>query len=172
VPVPNKTIYISENDVPLYERAQQLAGGNLSAAIARALRRFVDVEEKRQGGYREVTVRVGTGRPRRIQRFSGILLGEWRHPSGRRQIERFRVYRTPKGKLVLHVKRTADWAAMSDPETWEAWDAGESWSWSGPSEETLQVVDSVEELKDSIPAEFFEALVADSGRPAIEELDI
>jgi hypothetical protein len=42
--VPNKTIYVSEGDLPVFQRAQELEGGNLSAAIAGALRRYVDVE--------------------------------------------------------------------------------------------------------------------------------
>ena len=74
--MPNKTIYVSDDDLALYERAQALAGGNLSAAVSRALRRFVDDEEARQGGYEQVTVRAGSGRDRREQRFSGVLLGE------------------------------------------------------------------------------------------------
>ena len=40
--MPNKTIYVSDGDLSLYQRAQELAGGNLSAAISAALRRFVD----------------------------------------------------------------------------------------------------------------------------------
>jgi hypothetical protein len=43
VAVPNKTIYVSDGDLQLFQRAQELAGGNLSAAISKALRRFVDV---------------------------------------------------------------------------------------------------------------------------------
>ena len=42
--VPNKTIYVSDGDLPMFQRAQDLAGGNLSSAIASALRRYVDVE--------------------------------------------------------------------------------------------------------------------------------
>src|SRR5690348_14808983 len=38
--MPNKTIYVADSDLPLYEQAQAMAGGNLSAAIAQALRRF------------------------------------------------------------------------------------------------------------------------------------
>ena len=34
---------LSDDDLALYERAQTLAGGNLSAAVSRALRRFVDL---------------------------------------------------------------------------------------------------------------------------------
>ena len=63
--VPNKTIYVSDDDLPLYEQAQQMAGGNLSAAIARALRQYVTREEDREAGYRQVTVRAGTERGRR-----------------------------------------------------------------------------------------------------------
>jgi len=35
--MPNKTIYVSDNDLPLFERAPSLAGGNLSAAITQAV---------------------------------------------------------------------------------------------------------------------------------------
>lgn len=175
--VPNKTIYVSDDDLPLYERAQQLAGGNLSAAVARALGRFVAAEEGRHAGYQEVTVRVGTGRARRAQRFSGVLLGEWRHPTGERRIERFRVYRTRKDKFALHVTRMPEWAAWSDPDTWQpGWDWDGGWNtggwWWGPAEETLQVVDTCEELRDEVPAEFFDTLADAAEHPAVQELDI
>src|SRR6266581_2750040 len=54
--VPNKTIYVSDGDLPLYQRAQELAGDNLSAAITAALRRYVDIEEGRREGFDEITV--------------------------------------------------------------------------------------------------------------------
>jgi len=75
VHVPNKTIYVSDGDMPLYRRAQELAGDNLSAAISAALRRYVDVEEGRREGFDEIIVRVGPGKGRKV-RFTGILLGE------------------------------------------------------------------------------------------------
>lgn len=31
--MPNKTIYVSDDDMPLYQRAQELAGGSLSSSI-------------------------------------------------------------------------------------------------------------------------------------------
>jgi hypothetical protein len=71
--MPNKTIYVSDDDLPLFQRAQELAGGTLSAAIADALRRYVEVEEGRRQGYDDVVVRVGPGLGRK-QRFSGLLL--------------------------------------------------------------------------------------------------
>jgi hypothetical protein len=199
--MPNKTIYVSDDDLALYERAQALAGGNLSAAVSHALRRFVEAEEAHQGGYEQVTVRAGSGHDRREQRFSGVLLGEWRHPTAERRIERFRVYRTPKGKFALHTSRMPDWAAWSDPETWRGgwhrdWDRergenpAENWRdfkqglkqtlrrevsrgwWWGPTEETLDVTDSLEELRDKMPADFYDTLTGEGGRPDVEDLDI
>ena len=71
--VPNKTIYVSEGDLTLYQRAQDLAGDNLSAAIATALRRYVDVEEGRREGFDEIIVRVGPGKAER----SGSPASSW-----------------------------------------------------------------------------------------------
>jgi len=45
--MPNRTIYVADADVPIFEKAQKLAGDNLSAAIAHALRSFVEREEAR-----------------------------------------------------------------------------------------------------------------------------
>ena len=73
--MPNKTIYVSDGDLTLYQQAQELAGGNLSAAIAGALRRYVDVEEGRREGFDEIIVRVGPGAGRKV-RFTGVLLGD------------------------------------------------------------------------------------------------
>jgi hypothetical protein len=195
--MPNKTIYVSDDDLPLYERAQALAGGNLSAAVSRALRQFVDTQEAREGGFQQVTVQVGSGRDRREQRFSGVLLGEWRHPTAERRIERFRVYRTPKGKFALHTSRMPDWAAWSDPETWRG---GWHWDWNrprtddwrafkqdlkdtlrreamrgfawGPGEESLDVADTLEELRERMPAEFYDTLTREGSSPDVEDLDI
>ena len=105
VHVPNKTIYVSDGDLPIYQRAQELAGDNLSAAIAAALRRYVDVEEGRREGFDEIIVRVGPGKGRKV-RFVGVLLGEWLNTSYSR-VETFRVYRGRTGKFVLHIERSA-----------------------------------------------------------------
>ena len=73
--VPNKTIYVSDGDLPIYQRAQELAGDNLSAAIAAALRQFVELEEGRREGFRRDR---GPGRAR--QGPEGPV---HRHPPGR-----------------------------------------------------------------------------------------
>ena len=120
--MPNKTIYVSDGDLPIYERAQELAGNNLSAAIAAALRRYVDVEEGKREGFDEIIVRVGLGKGRKV-RFTGVLLGEWLNTSPSR-VENFRVYRGRKGKFVLHVERSADYTvvdAEGKPAGWRGY---------------------------------------------------
>jgi EXLDI family protein len=174
--MPNKTIYVSDDDLPLYQRAQELAGGNLSAALARALRRFVEVEEGRREGYDEIIVRVGPGAGRK-QRFSGVLLGEWGHSTGRR-VETFRVYRTRTGKFVVHVERSPDWNwtgmdAGSRQERWRAWVGvgAQSWGYT-KGESTLEVVDSLEALREKIPPELYDMIADAAEHPAVEDLDI
>src|SRR5262245_17472086 len=78
--MPNKTIYVSEDDLPLFERAQELSGANLSSAIVRALRRFIEVEEARQRGFDEITVTVNSEGAYRRKRFIGQRLFRWVQP--------------------------------------------------------------------------------------------
>ena len=112
--VPNKTIYIADADLPLFQRAQEITGDNLSATIVRALRRLVEIEEGHAEGFEEITVRVGTGAGRR-QRFVGVLLVEWSRSTSERE-ETYRVYRSRSGKYVLHLKRSSEsvWTAGPD----------------------------------------------------------
>jgi EXLDI family protein len=173
--VPNKTIYVSDGDLPLYDRAQQLAGGNLSAAIAKALRRYVDVEDGRREGFDEILVRVG--RARRKVRFSGMLLGEWANSSsGSSRWEVFRVYRSRTGKFVLHTDRTAEFTmvdAEGKPAGWRGYlGLGNVSYGSRPAESTLEVFDSLEELRPRIPTELYEMVAGSADRPAVENLDI
>jgi EXLDI family protein len=174
---PAKTIYVSDDDLPLYQRAQELAGGNLSAAISTALRRYVEIEEGRQKGYDEITVRVGPGRRRR-QRFSGVLLGEWGR-STRQRVEVFRVYRARTGKFVVHVERSAEWTTGPDSEKWSSgwrswvgnWSSDQTWGFT-PEESTLHIADTLDELRELLPAELYDAVADAADQPPVEDLDI
>jgi EXLDI family protein len=73
--MPNKTIYVSDTDLPVFERAQELAGENLSSTIVQALRNFVQAYETRAAGFRDVVVRVGSDFYTRKQ-FRGRLLAK------------------------------------------------------------------------------------------------
>ena len=172
--MPNKTIYVSDGDLPIYERAQELAGNNLSAAISAALRRYVDVEEGKREGFDEIIVRVGLGKGRKV-RFTGVLLGEWLNTSPSR-VENFRVYRGRKGKFVLHVERSADYTvvdAEGKPAGWRGYLGIGNISYGGsPGESTLEVIGTLEELRDKIPPQLYDMVAGHAQRPAVEDLDI
>jgi EXLDI family protein len=172
--VPNKTIYVADTDLPLFQRAQELSGGNLSATITRALRRLVELEEGKLEGYEEITVRVGPGSGRR-QRFIGVLLAEMGRTTKDRN-EQFHVYRSRSGKFVVHVARDAEtmWTAGPDGST-RGWrkhlSTDQQWGTSAPTA-TLEVVDSLEELRTKIPVELYDLVAAAAELAVIEDLDI
>jgi EXLDI family protein len=174
--MPNKTIYVSDDDLPLYKRAQELAG-NLSSAISTALRKYVELEEGRLEGYDEITVRVGRGTGRK-QRFSGVLLAEGGR-SSKNGYEAFKIYRSRTGKFVLHADRRNQYIqGASDEEYltgWRSWignwSTDQSWSMA-QGEATLYVVETLEELRDLIPADLYELVEEADKHAAVEDLDI
>lgn len=172
--MPNKTIYVSDGDLALYQRAQELAGDNLSAAIAAALRRYVDVEEGRREGFDDVIVRVGPAPGRKV-RFTGVLLGEWVNTSHSR-VEAFRVYRGRTGKFVLHIARSPDWTMVNDegkPAGWRGYLGIGNVSYGNtPAESTLEVVESLEELRERVPPQLYDMVAGSAQQPPVEDLDI
>jgi EXLDI family protein len=170
VSVPNKTIYVADGDLSLYERAQELAGGNLSAAITKALRRFVDLEDGRREGFDQITVRVGPKAGRKV-RFSGVLLGTWGNNTST-----VNVYRSRSGKFVIHTQRSPDWTsrdAEGKPGGWRSWIGLGDFSWVGSTgDSTLDVVETVDELREKLPPELFDMVAAAAKQPVVEDLDI
>jgi EXLDI family protein len=176
--MPNKTIYVSDDDLPLYQRAQELAGGTLSAAISAALKRYVEIEEGRRLGYDEIIVRVGVGLGRK-QRFSGVLVAELER-SGNTGDETYRVYRTRSEKFAVHVQKSEAHVNVGpNAEKWNTgwrawigdWSADQSWTRT-PAVSTLHVAVTLEDLRALVPDELYH-LVADlADQPAIEDLDI
>ena len=172
--MPNKTIYVSDGDLPLYQRAQELAGDNLSAAISAALRRYVELEEGRREGFDDIVVRVGLGKGRKV-RFTGILLGEWVATTPSR-VDAFRVYRGRKGKFVLHVEHGPDWTMVNDEGKPAGWRGhlgiGNVSYGSSPGESTIEVFETLEELRDHVPPQLFDMVAGPARRPPVEDLDI
>ncbi len=172
--VPNKTIYVSDADLPLYTRAQELTGGNLSQAITRGLQRLVDVEEGKLEGYDEITVRVGPGKGRR-QRFLGVLLADWGR-STKNTTEHFRAYRTRTGKIAVHTQRSPEYMHQAGAD-------GQATGWrkhlsqdqvwgTTAATSTLEVFDSVAQLRGQVPDELFDVIAAAAEQPLVEDLDI
>ncbi|MEV6635707.1 EXLDI protein [Actinoplanes sp. NPDC051470] len=176
--MPNKTIYVSDDDLPLYQRAQELAGGTLSSAISTALRRFVEVEEGRQQGYDEVVVRVGPGLGRK-QRFTGLLLAEMEQ-TGNERDETYRVYRTRTEKFVVHHERAeAHLNTGPNAEKWSTgwrawigdWSADQSWT-RIPADSSLRIADDLDAVREIIPPQLYELVLNAVHEPTIEDLDV
>jgi EXLDI family protein len=171
--MPNKTIYVADDDLALFQRAQELVGGNLSGAVTTALRRFIELEEGRLEGYDEVVLRVGHDGVRQV-RFSGALLGEWRDVNDER-IEHVRVYRSRKGKFVMHAHYSnwdeygsnTNW--LEDLKNWRRMLGVGDQDW---GDFNLEIVDSLKELKGKIPDKLYDRVADIADRPPVEELDI
>jgi len=182
--MPNRTIYVADADLPIFEKAQKLAGDSLSAAIAQALRYFVENEEARRSGFEEITVKVGKGRPYLTKQFRGRLLARrrFRVHNGTRLLTLV-VYQTAKGRFAVYIKNTANWSDWSKSSKWSKkstsdWDWDIDWSnddWSLYSEDDehrLDVYDTLDELKDTIPEELYESIVRYNNGEDVEILDI
>ena len=131
--MPNRTIYVADADLPIFEKAQKLAGDNLSAAIAQALHYFVEKEEAKRSGFEEITVKVGKGHPYLTKQFRGRLLAKrrFRIQNGSR-ILTLVVYQTAKGRYAIYTKNTANWSDWSQSSRWSRKSAA-CVSWGGRS---------------------------------------
>jgi EXLDI family protein len=183
--MPNRTIYVADADMPIFEKAQKLAGDNLSAAIAHALRTFVEREEARQSGYEDITVRVGKGRPFLQKQFSGRLLAK-RHIriSNYARMLTMNVYQTAKGRFVVYTKNQPNWSGWSQPWSKQSehhqtrsgdWDWSQNWDWStyqDDDEYRLDVYESLDQLRENVPEELFDAVNRYLKGDDVEYLDI
>lgn len=177
--MPNRTIYVADADVPMFEKAQQLSGGNLSSTITEALRRFVETQEVRASGFEEVTLKVGK-HVHSLKRFQGRLLAKGSVPEKNetRKVS-YNVYQTPKGNLAVYIKTSPNgsyWSSQrgrsrrGKPDDWSEAD----WSSRG-YEYRLEVYSSVEELEFNVPPELHEAVaqILNGDNPdGVEVLDI
>jgi EXLDI family protein len=168
--MPNRTIYVADTDLPVFEKAQRLAGGNLSATIAQALRRFVETEEAKESGYEEITVRVGKGRPYAQKQFRGRLLAKRRlNISGKARLLTLEVYQTAHGRFALYARTSPNWNWSEHSRLRHRQVHAGDWDWdmsvSGwgaafePEEHRLDVFENLETLKDALPTEMYENAV-------------
>jgi EXLDI family protein len=164
--MPNKTIYVADADLPVFERAQQLAGDNLSSTIAQALKRFVESQEAKEEGFEEITVTVGKVAYSK-KRFVGRLLASG-YLGNRFEPEhqRLNVYQTSKGKLALHIRRGPNFGSSPRSEV-----DSEDWN-EEPNEYRLEVYDTLDELKAHIPTDLYDAVAQALTDDSIEMLDI
>ena len=122
--MPNKTIYVREEDVSLFEEAEKLGGDSLSSVIAEALRRFVATKKAEQQGMQEHTLPVGVLRSQgaddtRKVRFVGRLLAEAEVFTGQTSDRRdrgtyYRIYQTQAGKILVWWNTWIRWDGEND----------------------------------------------------------
>jgi EXLDI family protein len=173
--MPNKTIYISEEFLPLLEKASEQHGGNLSSAIVKILQESLEEEMKGEEtlvdtDFHDITVVVGQGGCYIKQKFSGRLIARWRAVSASDMNLYVRMYQTKKGRFALHIKtrgsRDIDW------NDWKAWknykhtEGKELGIWK------LEVYDNLDGFKDKIPKEILPIIEKKLKGIFIEELDI
>lgn len=188
--MPNKTIYVSDDDLPLFERAQELAGANLSSAIVRALRRFIELEEAKQRGLDEITVMVNTEGAHRRKRFLGQRLVRWLQPTADgKGTEILNVYRTAGNRYALHTRSISDWdLSWGDPDVtrhpnhwgfadgilkrFTSWGYDDWETFKEAGDYTLVVFDTLEELKAHVSSDLYKAATLAMEGPEIEDLDI
>lgn len=181
--MPNKTIYVSDDDLPLLSRAQELTGGTLSATIVAGLRRLVEMEEGKRAGLEEISVKVGSGKGRKVLRFLGTRLGEFSGNTGFGS-ETYAVFRTSKNRYAVHHAKTEQYTPTGpNAERTKKWSTGwRGWigDWSAdqawlraPALGTFTVVDTPEELHGLLPDELYEMVMSSISHNAlIEDLDI
>jgi len=161
--MPNKTIYVRESDVDLFEKAEALARENLSATIAEALRRFVEVEEAKADGFEEQEIEVGwfpahgdndTKKVKFIGKqiaYAKVLSGQTSSADDRGTD--FTLYLTKKGKLLLH------------REYWSCWQDEDG-------EASYNIYDSLAEMSDSVPGSLIQEAGEVLGQDTAEYLDV
>ncbi|HEU5139809.1 MAG TPA: EXLDI protein [Bacillales bacterium] len=109
--MPNKTIYVTDADLPTFERAQELAGDNLSATIAQALRKFIKAEEAKNEGFDEVRIKEGEKGTYTYKKFIGKELARTHIVD--RELKRVTVlivYQTAKHRFALYTKEVNNWS--------------------------------------------------------------
>lgn len=155
--MPNKTIYVRDEDLPIFDRAVELAGDSLSSVIAEAIRRYVEMEEMKSEGFEEVTVLEGVGDNMRKKKFIGKEISYHDPDPFRKGFDGtvYTLYLTKKGSYVVEIFH---WDRRDDV----------------PQSSELVIEDSIDELKkyDNIPAVLIEEAAEELGGDAAEFLDI
>lgn len=117
--MPNKTIYVSQNDALIFEQAQQIAGEALSSVIAKALREYVARHQERDKSMKETSVKVGTKGSEREQRFIATYIGKWKGLSDDKTwwLEAS-IYHTQKGNWAVFLEHKGKTNVVTDPKAW------------------------------------------------------
>src|SRR5829696_858050 len=144
-----------------------------------------EVEEAENGGLDEITALVGGPGHLWRKRFLGVHLVRWlrKNPEGK-GTQILNVYRTARGRLVLHTRAITDWGYSwgdpdyeNDPKNWGVWGklfgGGSEWeTFKVSGEYTFEVFEGLEEIKPHIPENLYKIVIDVMEESSLEELDI
>ena len=111
-----KNVYVSESDLPLFDRAAELAGG-MSAAVVLGLRLYVAQQDRQRKGteMKTIELEVDDGAVAGVKRFSGRQILRWSRQEGLRS-RTARVYETARGQYAVYLREDPNWTALSGPD--------------------------------------------------------
>lgn len=170
-----KNIYVSDSDLPLFERAAELAGG-MSTAVAMGLQLYVTQQERerKQVEMSTIELEVQDGPVVTTKRFAGRQLIRYELRSGMR-VRAFRVYLTAKGQYAVYSRSDPNWSALSSPdEDNPVWEDPRSWNtaWWESNERALGVFPDISTMEGELPSELIAAIIDAQAQPSVEDLDI
>jgi EXLDI family protein len=167
----NRTIYVSDADEQVFEKAKDIAGEGLSGVIARALREYVIRHDKNNEHLKEINVKIGSHSAEREQRFMGKELHTWRgFDDDREWWLEARIFITKNSQWAINLKQICRASLLLDKKQWKA--DGEYLL--NPTSSQLFVAKSISELTGKIPSELLHTLedLENKDQHPIEYLDI
>ncbi len=164
--MPTKTIYVSDQDAPVFEEARAIAGETLSSIIVRSLREFLARQAQKESGLKEIKVRTGSRNSEQEQRFYGTKVGDWRGFSDDQEWwMQAEVYHTQKSNWAVLLTQVCKASLLTDKKRWR--ESGDYLLDVRHSE--LLVVAKPEELNDKVPSDVLRVvkeLAAHTDQPA------
>lgn len=118
--MPTKTIYISDDDQPLFTEAQGYADGNVSAAIIKGLKLFTEQQAASKEGFMQQTVTIRENGVKKQKHFMGRKLVSERMPEADgKRMAFYKIFKTQKGAYVYYQQSYTNWNWWSNPNNWE-----------------------------------------------------
>lgn len=178
---PKKTIYVREEDQKIFEKAKELADQeSLSQTIAKALKDLV--ERKKDEGFKEITLEVGTWLADETKqteeiKFYGRELN--RHEktldSSSKNKESqiiWRLFQGEKGKFLLYKKEVSSWIQFEDQSPLT--DVQLRPQGKENSEAKYEIFDNLEELEEEkdLPNGFLQVARTEMEQEGVKRLEI
>lgn len=119
--MPQKTIYVSESDVSLFEEAKRIAGKALSSVIATALKEYVSRNTEKVKKMQEISIKVGRRNSERETRFIGMQISKWSgFSTDRVWLMSAAIYKTQKENWAVNLITESKATLLTNKKAWHA----------------------------------------------------